>query len=191
MAKQSSKASAVAIGFTGSSFQIQIGSTPRNSIVFCTCPPMWMGWIENQRTAGIASSVGQRFVTRLPSVLWLPLTLAAVFVLGRRVAIKTLTARRLTEEPHFRTRFLREARAISALSHPHIATIHDYGETDEGEPYIVMEFISGQSAKDLIEIVKSGKVKIPVNQRYALADAGKAHRDLESRATTGTTILLP
>ncbi|MGH8431322.1 MAG: zinc-binding dehydrogenase, partial [Solimonas sp.] len=48
-----------------------------------------------------------------------------------------------------------------------------------------------ESAKDLIEIVKSGKVKIPVNQRYALADAGKAHRDLESRATTGTTILLP
>ncbi len=48
-----------------------------------------------------------------------------------------------------------------------------------------------ESAKDLIEIVKSGKVKIPVNQRYALADVGQAHRDLESRATTGTTILLP
>lgn len=48
-----------------------------------------------------------------------------------------------------------------------------------------------ESAKDLIEIVKSGKVKIPVNQRYALADVGKAHGDLESRATTGTTILIP
>jgi NADPH2:quinone reductase len=48
-----------------------------------------------------------------------------------------------------------------------------------------------ESAEDLIEIVKSGKVKIPVNQRYALADAAKAHRDLESRATTGTTILIP
>ena len=36
-----------------------------------------------------------------------------------------------------------------------------------------------------------GKVKIPVNQRYALADAVQAHRDLESRGTTGTTILLP
>jgi NADPH2:quinone reductase len=39
--------------------------------------------------------------------------------------------------------------------------------------------------------VKSGKVKIPVNQRYALKDAAQAHRDLESRKTTGTTILLP
>jgi NADPH2:quinone reductase len=48
-----------------------------------------------------------------------------------------------------------------------------------------------ESAKDLIEIVKSGKVRIPINQRYALADAPQAHRDLESRATTGTTILLP
>jgi NADPH2:quinone reductase len=34
-------------------------------------------------------------------------------------------------------------------------------------------------------------VKIPVNQRYALKDAAKAHRDLESRATTGSSILIP
>jgi NADPH2:quinone reductase len=40
-------------------------------------------------------------------------------------------------------------------------------------------------------MVESGKVRIPVNQRYALADAVQAHRDLESRRTTGTTILLP
>jgi NADPH2:quinone reductase len=48
-----------------------------------------------------------------------------------------------------------------------------------------------EASRDLVDIVKSGKVKIPVNQRYALADAAKAHRDLESRATTGTTILIP
>jgi NADPH:quinone reductase len=48
-----------------------------------------------------------------------------------------------------------------------------------------------EASRDLIEVVKSGKVKIPVNQRYALADAAQAHRDLESRATTGTTILIP
>jgi NADPH2:quinone reductase len=48
-----------------------------------------------------------------------------------------------------------------------------------------------ETAKDVIEIVKSGKVKIPVNQRYALADAVQAHRDLESRKTTGTTVLIP
>ena len=48
-----------------------------------------------------------------------------------------------------------------------------------------------EAARDLVEVVKSGKVKIPVNQRYALADAAQAHRDLESRGTTGTTILIP
>src|SRR6267378_3606039 len=46
-------------------------------------------------------------------------------------------------------------------------------------------------ANDLFEVVSSGKVKIPVNQRYPLKDAQQAHHDLESRATTGASILLP
>lgn len=48
-----------------------------------------------------------------------------------------------------------------------------------------------ETAADLFEVVKSGKVKIPINQRYKLTDAVQAHRDLESRKTTGTSILLP
>ena len=46
-------------------------------------------------------------------------------------------------------------------------------------------------ADDLFGVVASGKVKVPVNQKYALKDAAKAHRDLESRATTGSSILIP
>jgi len=46
-------------------------------------------------------------------------------------------------------------------------------------------------AKDLIARVESGQVKIEVNQRYPLADAAQAHIDLESRQTTGSTVLLP
>ena len=46
-------------------------------------------------------------------------------------------------------------------------------------------------ANELFKIVGSGAVKIPVNQTYALRDAAKAHRDLESRATTGSSILIP
>ena len=46
-------------------------------------------------------------------------------------------------------------------------------------------------ASELFEVVGSGAVKIPVNQKYPLKDAQKAHRDLEGRATTGSTILLP
>lgn len=47
------------------------------------------------------------------------------------------------------------------------------------------------SAAALFDVVASGIVKIRINQRYALKDAAKAHADLESRATTGTTILIP
>jgi NADPH:quinone reductase len=47
------------------------------------------------------------------------------------------------------------------------------------------------TANDLFAVVASGRVKIPVNQRYTLKDAVKAHRDLESRATTGASILIP
>jgi NADPH:quinone reductase len=46
-------------------------------------------------------------------------------------------------------------------------------------------------ADHLFAVVASGAVKIPVNQKYPLRDAAKAHRDLESRGTTGSSILLP
>ena len=46
-------------------------------------------------------------------------------------------------------------------------------------------------ADELFQVVASGAVKIPVNQKYALMDAQKAHRDLEGRATTGSSILVP
>src|ERR1700683_3299172 len=46
-------------------------------------------------------------------------------------------------------------------------------------------------ANDLFAVVGSGAVTIPINQKYALRDAAKAHRELEERATTGSSILLP
>jgi len=45
------------------------------------------------------------------------------------------------------------------------------------------------AARDLFEIVESGKVRVEVKQRYALKDAAQAHRDLEARKTTGSTVL--
>src|SRR5690606_16249351 len=46
-------------------------------------------------------------------------------------------------------------------------------------------------ANELFAVVTSGQVKIDVNQRYALKDAAQAHRDLEARRTTGSTVLIP
>jgi len=47
------------------------------------------------------------------------------------------------------------------------------------------------AARDLFEVVGSGKVKIEINQTYPLKEAVQAHRDLEARKTTGSTLLLP
>ena len=48
-----------------------------------------------------------------------------------------------------------------------------------------------KAAQELFAVVKSGKVKISINQTYPLKDAAQAQRDLESRKTTGSTVLLP
>ena len=46
-------------------------------------------------------------------------------------------------------------------------------------------------ADDLFAVVGSGAVKIRIDQRYPLADVAQAHRDLEARKTTGSTVLMP
>src|SRR5581483_8066018 len=110
--------------------------------------------------------------------------LAEDILLGRRVAIKTLHSR-TGQDKQFRARFLREARAVSALSHPHIATIYDYGETDEGEPYIVMELIKGETLADLMlaeRLTVGRSIDIIKQVAEALAEAhhhGIIHRDIK------------
>jgi NADPH2:quinone reductase len=47
------------------------------------------------------------------------------------------------------------------------------------------------TAKELFEVVQSGSVQIVINQRFSLREAAEAHRALESRRTTGSTLLLP
>jgi len=51
--------------------------------------------------------------------------------------------------------------------------------------------VKQQMADALFALVRSGQVQIHINQRYPLADAAQAHRDLEARKTIGSTVLLP
>ncbi|HEY0080325.1 MAG TPA: protein kinase [Pyrinomonadaceae bacterium] len=101
--------------------------------------------------------------------------------LARRVAIKIPNS----DEQEFHARLLAEARAVSALSHPHIATVYDYGETPQGRPFIVMELITGQ---DLSQMLRTGSLtlarvlKIIETVADALSEAhahGIVHRDIK------------
>jgi serine/threonine protein kinase len=94
--------------------------------------------------------------------------------LARRVAIKFCHAK--PENTLDRGRFLREARAASALNHPHIAGIYDYGETDDGQPFLVMELVRGE---DLFHLLR--RSQMPVTQAIRIAKGvaealGEAHR---------------
>jgi serine/threonine protein kinase/Tol biopolymer transport system component len=94
--------------------------------------------------------------------------------LDRTVAIKVLPPH-LADTPEARQRFEREARAVSALNHPHICTLHDVGSQD-GTEYLVMEYLEGETLAARLE-----KGPLPLEQVLRLgieiADAlDKAHR---------------
>jgi serine/threonine protein kinase/uncharacterized protein HemY len=103
--------------------------------------------------------------------------------LGRRVAIKIPTATHDSHSHH--ARFLREARSISALSHAHIATLFDYGETPDGRPFIVMELVNGRELGDLMragELSLARAIEIIADVAEALSEAhrrGIIHRDVK------------
>ncbi len=73
-------------------------------------------------------------------------------LLDRRVAVKLL-AEPFLSDPAAVRRFKREARAAARLSgHPHVVTIFDVGETDQGEPFIVMEHLAGGTVADALRL---------------------------------------
>jgi serine/threonine protein kinase/tetratricopeptide (TPR) repeat protein len=94
--------------------------------------------------------------------------------LGRPVALKMLKPE-LSENPSVRRRFVREARAVAALSHPNIATIHDFGSAEGGGLYIALEFVDGVSLADLLHREMLGFEHIREIFDQILAGLGHAH----------------
>jgi serine/threonine protein kinase len=104
--------------------------------------------------------------------------------LERRAAIKFLPAE-MAADPGRRQRFLNEARAASALNHPHVCVVYDVGETDEGLPFIAMEFVEGQTLDALVrrgplEIARAVQVAVQVSDALDAAhDRRIVHRDIK------------
>jgi serine/threonine-protein kinase len=103
--------------------------------------------------------------------------------LGRDVALKLLTPR-LGQDPSFRERFQHEGRIQAAIDHPHIVTVFEAGEIDEGL-YIVMRLIRGPTLKDLViarelEGARTLRLLTPIADALDAAhDAGLIHRDIK------------
>ena len=89
--------------------------------------------------------------------------------LERWVAIK-LMHRDISDDPDQLERFRREARAVARLNHPHVVTVIDFGE-DDGRPYIVLEFVEGETLKQRIRRLG----RLPVGEAVAYAiEIGRA-----------------
>jgi serine/threonine protein kinase len=120
-------------------------------------------------------------------------------VLERPVAIK-LMHREIAADSDQLERFRREARSVAQLNHPHVVTVIDAGEEPSGDgqhlgegcPYIVLEYIDGETLKDIIR--REGPLDIPQALAYAIEIAralGAAHeRQIVHRDVKPQNILI-
>ena len=134
----------------------------------------------------IGKTVGGRFrlISRLGSGGMSSVYLARHVLIDRLMAIKTLR-RDLARDPIQRDRFLREARAVNRINHANIVEISDFGETEDGLVYLVMEYVPGDS---LLKVMSEGPfpalraLDIAEQCASALSRAhqmGVIHRDLK------------
>lgn len=112
--------------------------------------------------------------------------LAQDLLLGRKVALKLLLSGAFTSEED-RLRFQREGRAVGSLDHPNIVRVFEFNSTENDEPFLVMEYLDGESLTDLVRT--DGKMSVEKSLFFAkqvvsaLAYAhsrGLVHRDIKS-----------
>lgn len=109
--------------------------------------------------------------------------------LNKPAAIKLMHSHKVADMKLVR-RFKHEARAVSLLSHPNLVAVHDFGFTDTGEPYLIMDYVGGTSLEDILGDIWQKAGRMSVNRSLqiclqicdGLAHAhgkGVIHRDLK------------
>jgi hypothetical protein len=131
---------------------------------------------------------------------------AAVFLaehlrIGRKDAIKILFGS-VAADPEAAARFLRGARNVSAIHHPNVCTIYDFGETDEGIQFLAMEYVPGEALSTIL--AREGYISTDrailitlqvADALHAAHGAGIVHRDLKpgnimvSRGVDGSDVV--
>src|SRR6266404_7619951 len=125
-----------------------------------------------------------RIVRRLGSGGMGEVLLAEDTELERFVAIKLMSAE-IAKDPNQRKRFRTEAKAASGLNHPNICVIYEVGETEDGRPFLAMEYIDGRTLEFLMR-QRRIKIRESIEIAIQLADALEAaharhllHRDIK------------
>tara|TARA_B100001750_G_scaffold223161_2_gene213164 strand:- start:151 stop:1947 length:1797 start_codon:yes stop_codon:yes gene_type:complete len=142
--------------------------------------------LEGVRDPLIGKTVAGRYrlISRLGSGGMSNVYLARHVLIDRLVAVKTLR-RDLSRDPIQRDRFIREARAVNRINHENIVEITDFGETDEGLVYLVMEYVPGEPLLEAMAhtpFVPQRALHIAEQIGAALGRAhqmGVVHRDLK------------
>src|SRR6267154_3234030 len=105
--------------------------------------------------------------------------------LERLVALKVMSAE-LAKDPNQRKRFRAEAKAASGLLHPNICVIHEVGETDDGRPFLAMEYVQGHTL-DVILQQRRFRIREVIALGIEVAGAleaahvkGIVHRDIKT-----------
>lgn len=101
-----------------------------------------------------------------------------------RFVVKFLLDFRAYANVEAEERFLREARAAAGLHHANIVDVHDFGNTADGTPYLVMELLNGQTLADLL--ATTGRVEWPVARQWSCRRSARRWR---SHTSTGGSIV--